>query len=507
MKLFFSNHIQQANRVSLLAVSFLLLVFYCINANAQSTSGELKKNWRYKPLLQQFVGVWRETGTGRIFHISDDSLVEYAATKKTCSIGLRFDDINDINQLISKVRGNAHQGRLWITAKGDKGVTLRFNRINELPAVCQMAPDPSVFDPEFIFDHAWHLFNDYYPFFSLRGVEDWQQQYDAIRPTVSANSSSEELFLSIATMLSPLDDGHIGLTFIDGQNAAEYSPAKLSGWGKYVSELAESQGEDESVIISNIIKSFNNRLAKKYTESNKTHFNKIDSVNSDIPALAWTILEGNIGYLQVNDMGGDLAAFKEGELLNIKRSVRVLNRAMNRAMRDLGNTESLIIDVRFNPGGHDQVALALASRFADTKRVAFRKEKFNQGNKAADKRRVDTYHVRPHRKGGYTKPIVLITGPDTGSAAEIFTMAMRSLPHVTHIGEATQGILSDILPVTLADNWGLGLSHEIYYDAQGAEYEDIGIPPYQIVSVTDRKAISKGVFPAVEFALDTLKKQ
>ena len=56
-------------------------------------------------------------------------------------------------------------------------------------------------------------------------------------------------------------------------------------------------------------------------------------------------------------------------------------------------------------------------------------------------------------------------------------IAMRVLPNVTLVGEATMGILSDNLYKDLPNGWEISLSNEIYLDPQGELYEDIGIPP------------------------------
>ena len=72
---------------------------------------------------------------------------------------------------------------------------------------------------------------------------------------------------------------------------------------------------------------------------------------------------------------------------------------------------------------------------------------------------------------------MLLTSEVTVSAGEIFTMAMRALPSVTHIGEATSGALSDILPKPLPNGWSLRLSHEIYEDGYRILWEGRGVEP------------------------------
>jgi carboxyl-terminal processing protease len=54
---------------------------------------------------------------------------------------------------------------------------------------------------------------------------------------------------------------------------------------------------------------------------------------------------------------------------------------------------------------------------------------------------------------------------------------MKPLPNVIHVGTPTRGALSDILEKRLPNGWLLGLSNEIYSDADGLVWEGIGIRP------------------------------
>ncbi|MFB3070255.1 MAG: S41 family peptidase, partial [Gemmatimonadales bacterium] len=60
---------------------------------------------------------------------------------------------------------------------------------------------------------------------------------------------------------------------------------------------------------------------------------------------------------------------------------------------------------------------------------------------------------------------------------EIFTLAMRALPHVTQVGRATRGALSDEINKPLPNGWLMQISAEEYRDSSGILYEARGIPP------------------------------
>ncbi len=468
--------------------------------------------WHAKKRLQNFPGVWEQVGTGRIFHITGDGMRFYNATRKTCSLQNEYDNFRQANRAWGKLNGNARRGRFSVVPSGGtEHLRFQFSRLKQLPEVCVNAPDEEEFDPEFIFEHTWHVFNDYYPFFSLYEL-DWQQQYDQFRSRVTTQTNRADLFTLLAQMIAPLDDGHIDLSFEQGELEAGFSPAIPLGWSRHFGAISNIEQEDGDDVAVETVAGFNQLLNQQYGDIDKAlrrkTFKQWKGNGEDLPPLVWGTLQGNIAYLQINSMGDNFVKEKEAEIVTSRRDRRRINRVMNRVMRDLNKTNAMIVDVRFNGGGFDSVALALASRFADKKRIAFTKRKYQQhavgtllasaGNNS------EVWRIKPRGKRSYTKPVVLITGPDTASAAEIFTMAMRSLPHVTHIGQATQGAHSDILPVSLNENWSTNLSHEIYTDGMGNVFEGEGIPPLRKVSVSSPKALNYGIFPAVDLALHEL---
>jgi C-terminal processing protease CtpA/Prc len=81
--------------------------------------------------------------------------------------------------------------------------------------------------------------------------------------------------------------------------------------------------------------------------------------------------------------------------------------------------------------------------------------------------------------------VYLLTALRTASAGEIFTLCMRTLPHVTLVGEATMGILSDNLKKHLPNGWTCSISNEFYRTPDGVLYEGPGIPADVEVPVFD----------------------
>jgi len=135
-------------------------------------------------------------------------------------------------------------------------------------------------------------------------------------------------------------------------------------------------------------------------------------------------------------------------------------------------TKALILDLRYNPGGTDNVSMAYAGFFTQSSLPVFRKQtRITTGMTAPF-----TATLAP-QDTHWPGPVILLTTRYTASAAEIFTLAMRELPQVVTLGEPTSGGLSDVMTSTLPNGWVLGLSNQVYETNDGGAYEATGIPP------------------------------
>jgi C-terminal processing protease CtpA/Prc len=85
-------------------------------------------------------------------------------------------------------------------------------------------------------------------------------------------------------------------------------------------------------------------------------------------------------------------------------------------------------------------------------------------------------------------------------------MAMRALPHVTVVGEATAGAHSDVLTRVLPNGWLFGLSNKVYYAHDGQVYEKVGIPPDVEVAMS-KAALDAGRDPILDRALELAGKR
>jgi carboxyl-terminal processing protease len=325
-------------------------------------------------------------------------------------------------------------------------------------------------DPEKNFESLWKTFHNRYPFFELRNV-DWNKQYDTYRPKVTSETSENELFDILCEMLDPLDDGHVELE------------AKLPGHRKTRFFTAEKKPRFHREFANGEIKKL-----FKTTEKTLVEY----GFGKPAKTKAWMLRYGRsqeFGYIRILELEG------------VKK--RRLTAALESIADDFETLQGMIIDIRDNPGGEDSIALAIINRFCDRKRIAFRrKTKIGPGKNAFTP--LKTWYLEPQGDVQFTGPIALLTCDSVFSGGEAFALAIRQLPHVTIIGDHTNGIFSYQLEKKLPNGWDYCLSYQVYLSADMACYEGKGVPVD--IELFNRKAdIENGIDPLIIRALDVLK--
>ncbi len=85
----------------------------------------------------------------------------------------------------------------------------------------------------------------------------------------------------------------------------------------------------------------------------------------------------------------------------------------------------------------------------------------------------------------YTRPIALLVGNNTASAAEHFVLALRELSHVTVVGSPTAGALGSTKQGQLPNGWTYQLTISKVVSVDMISYEGTGIPPDLAVDPSD----------------------
>lgn len=405
-----------------------------------------------------FEGIWQSEGYGWILEIENDTYNMYDITKISC-IPFRKGSLSDFAEKISAKND---------TLRMKKGINLySFSRLELLPKLCsEEVSESQRNDPEYNFEVYWNTFNDHYAFFELREV-NWNEMYKIYRPKISSETTPVELYLILKEMLDTFHDGHVEIDASEAVYEALKQPEITSEEKTIRSKIRPSQVAES--IANHYFKEINSR---------KKGF------------VRWGILDGNLGYLQINQMmmfadytisdtlkGNDywMKYFELAEESNddLQDEVDGINQVLNEAMSHLNETRAMILDVRFNGGGKDSVGLAIMSCFNDQQRVAFTKKARN-GNGFSKLNKISLYPASE----AYSKRLYLLTSAESASATEIMILSSMNLPNITRIGGETEGVFSDVLDKVLPNGWELGLSNEVYQTMDGVNYEGKGIPPH-----------------------------
>jgi len=99
---------------------------------------------------------------------------------------------------------------------------------------------------------------------------------------------------------------------------------------------------------------------------------------------------------------------------------------------------------------------------------------------------------------------VLLTCDAVFSGGEVFALAIRQLPHVTILGDHTNGIFSYQLEKRLPNGWEYCLSYQVYLSADMVCYEGKGVPAD--IELSNKMAdIENDIDPLIARALRLLK--
>lgn len=284
------------------------------------------------------------------------------------------------------------------------------------------------------FDTLWTRFQETYPSFNYKQV-DWQAQRLKYRPLAAQARSQDELVSVLLGMLAPLRDLHVWLVDPRGQVVPSYRPPTLVNFER---KRWEAALRDAGYVAR--------------------------------AAQAGDAVVGGYGYLWL----GTWKAPVDEELLDV-----MLQRARE--------TPGLIIDVRTNAGGSDAAALAFASRFT-TRTLTASYVQINIDPRVQGLEMPLARSIGPRGAWQYTKPVVVIAGRGGFSATESFVAAMRTLPHVTVIGDTTGGASGN--PATFALGGGRGWQFtvprwlEFAPDKQPIEWR--GVAPHLVLPWTPR---------------------
>ena len=310
--------------------------------------------------------------------------------------------------------------------------------------------DEEEFDdtPQGNFEALWKIIDERYCFLDYKQHEiglDWNAVYHKYKVRVDDTMSDLQLFEVLCEMLGELRDGHVNLS--SSHDVGRY-------WSWY----------------ENYPANYSDTLQRIYMGTDY----KIAS------GLDYRILDDNIGYVRYESFTSPIG---EGNLDDV--------------LMQLILCQGLIIDIRNNGGGDLTNAEKLASRFCQEKTlVGYIQHKTGPGHSEFSS--LEPRYLEPSSRIRWHKPVVVLTNRHVYSAANEFTVYMKTLPQVKIVGDHTGGGAGMPFSLSLPNGWNVRFSAVPSYDAQRQSTE-FGIAPDYYVTISDED-FQRGKDTIIEFA-------
>lgn len=309
---------------------------------------------------------------------------------------------------------------------------------------------PTPHDPLSVYNYMWKEVNNGYSFMDVKNI-DWDSVYVSSFVKIREDMTDEELFDVMADALFVLEDGHVNLS----------TPFNRSrNWTWYL----------------DYPQNFNRPLVERnYWQQGENYTGPF--IHKEIaPDIAYVRYESFASDFGTSQLDYVLAQYKD--------------------------TKGMILDLRDNTGGSLNLAITLASRFADQEREAYR-YRYKAGPGKEDFDPWTTYTVEPAGEMQYTKPVVILTNRLCYSATNFFISMVDVCPHITKMGDSTGGGAGVPIGTELPNGWYLRYSGTQSIDLDGNQLE-LGIAP-DIRTDMDSVAMTRGMDSMIEEALDFLE--
>jgi carboxyl-terminal processing protease len=396
-------------------------------------------------------GVWRSVGYGELVEVTEAGWRHFEISAAACIERPAQPRAALTQQLgaVTAARADALSVRRGISR-------YTWQRVPSLPVLCQRSSAAS--GARDLFEIVWTTFDEHYAFFAERGV-DWPAARRDTLAALPTEANDDALFAALSRALAPLRDLHVRVRarerlFVSGRppTAAADPDGLVARYAHLVPALKQFLQDGP------LIKAF------RTTANDQLWWGRI---GADIAYIALPSLWDFSGRANTDQDHESAAA----------------DAAMDEVLAALRDVRGMVIDLRVNSGGSDAVGLAIAGRFADRARLAFTKQARHEGGLTPP------YEVRVEpsvrERFDAAKPVVVLAGPLTASAAEVMVLGLRVLPNVTVLGGRTLGVFSDTLYRRLPNGWEFTVSNEVYRAPDGSLFEGVGIPP-RVVSQAAR---------------------
>ena len=173
--------------------------------------------------------------------------------------------------------------------------------------------------------------------------------------------------------------------------------------------------------------------------------------------------EGKIGYIAVT-------GFQDNTITDLDASIEELEKQ---------GMESLILDLRFNPGGLLNIAVDMADKFIKKGVIVSTKGRHKS----------QEHEYKAHRSGTYKNfPLIILVNNGSASASEIVAGAVKDHNRGLLLGTKTfgKGSVQSLIPIE-NKNTALKLTTAKYYTPSGTLIDEVGIEPDIKVDLTKKE--------------------
>ena len=173
-------------------------------------------------------------------------------------------------------------------------------------------------------------------------------------------------------------------------------------------------------------------------------------------------------------------------------------------LESLKDTRGLVVDLRWNGGGSEDLAIKIASRFVDKERV-YSVNQYRSGPKHDDLGPRLERSFAPRGPWRYDKPVVVLWGRKTMSSAESMALMFAQCPQVTTMGDRTGGSSGNPRQLALACGITVNLPRWLDMDPSGHPIEHIGVRPQKLIAAKPEDFTAERD-PVLQAAFDALKR-
>ena len=202
------------------------------------------------------------------------------------------------------------------------------------------------------------------------------------------------------------------------------------------------------------------------------------------PAVLERVLASNLGVEKVDHLSPKIGYLQ----ISMFGPVFLVSEKFAAAMNELADTDGLIIDLRNNGGGGGASVALLISYLVDER------TRLNDTweRTTGVTRQYWTQDKLDGKRYGGKKPVLILAGPNTKSAAESFAYQMQALKRATVIGERTWGGANASRPYRLSEYFAAFIpSRRSISPITHTNWEGVGVIPDVAAKVDDALAAAK----------------